>query len=393
MSAPLASLKILDFTTLLPGPFATWLLADLGAEIIRIEALNRPDLLRFMPPIVGNQSAAHMAINRSKRSLALDLKQPQGAQIVKRLVADYDIVVEQFRPGVMDRLGVGCEHLRAVNPRLIYCSLTGYGQTGPYRDRAGHDLNYLALSGLSAATGRRGELPVPLPVQVADLGGGSLMLVAGLLAAEIYRRETGHGQWLDVSMFDGMLAWNALGIAQTVVSGHPPRQEETELNGGRFYDYYATADGRYLSVAGLEPKFWVTFCEAIGRPDLVRPGLSSDPAEQQDVKQAVQAVIGSQTLEQWMAVFAEHDACVEPVLDTAEALGHPQTVARRMLVDVPRPGDGCQPQVACPLHFSATAPRYRHVGRQLGADTDEILREVGYNDQEIDELRELAIVG
>ena len=211
MTSPLTNLKILDFSTLLPGPYATMMLADLGADIIRVEAPNRIDLVRMMPPFDAGVSGQHAVLNRSKRNLSLDLKNPEAVKIIKALVKDYDIVIEQFRPSVMDRLGVGYEALRKINPNLIFCSLTGYGQTGDYKDRAGHDINYLALSGLLSYTGRKGETPPPLPMQVADIGAGSLHLIIGLLSAVIRRMTTGEGARVDISMLDGSLAWNAVG--------------------------------------------------------------------------------------------------------------------------------------------------------------------------------------
>ncbi|MAE22591.1 MAG: carnitine dehydratase, partial [Pseudomonas sp.] len=202
MSGPLSSLKILDFSTLLPGPFASLLLADMGAEVLRVESPTRMDLIRVLPPHDGGASTSHAYLNRNKRSIALDLKRPEAVEVVKRLVSEYDIVLEQFRPGVMDKLGVGYAALKAINPRLIYVSITGYGQSGPYRDRAGHDINYLALAGIASYTGRRDSGPLPLGVQLADLAGGSLHGVIGLLAAVVQRQATGVGQQVDVSITD-----------------------------------------------------------------------------------------------------------------------------------------------------------------------------------------------
>ena len=390
---PLASLKILDFTTLLPGPFASMMLADLGADIIRIEAPNRPDLLRLMPPFDGEISSAHALLNRSKRSMTLNLKQPGATDVVKRLVQSYDIVLEQFRPGVMDRLGVGYETLKAVNPRLIYCSLTGYGQTGPYRDRAGHDINYLALSGLSSYLGRSGERLVPLPMQVADVGGGSLMLVVGLLSAVIQRQQTGEGQYVDVSMLDGSLAWNATGIAHTIVGGRSPEQERMGLNGGRFYDYYETSDGRYLSVGSLEPKFLQGLCQAIGLPDLFKAGMSLKADGQPGVKEAIQQEISKRSLAEWNAIFADYDVCVEPVLTTAEALDHPQAKARDMIVEVPKPDGTTQRQVGTPIKFSGSQPTYKHIGAAVGTHTKSVLEEAGFTADEIETLQAAGVFG
>ena len=210
MKGPLSSLKVLDFSTLLPGPFASLLLADMGAEVLRVESPTRMDLLRVLPPHDGGVAASHAYLNRNKRGIALDLKQQAAVEVVKQLVLEYDIVLEQFRPGVMDKLGVGYEALKAINPKLIYVSITGYGQTGPYKDRAGHDINYLALSGIADQTGRLDSGPLPLGIQAADIAGGSLHGVMGLLAAVIQRQHTGQGQYVDISMTDCAFSLHAM---------------------------------------------------------------------------------------------------------------------------------------------------------------------------------------
>lgn len=394
MSPPLSHLKILDFSTLLPGPYATMMLADLGADVLRIEAPNRTDLTRQLPPFdVDGISAGHGLLNRSKRSLGLNLKAEGAADLVKRLIVEqkYDIIVEQSRPGVMTRLGVGFEALRQVCPHLIYCSLTGYGQDGPYRDRAGHDINYLALSGMLSYYGRRqnGRLPLPpspLPTQVADIGAGSLHLVIGLLSALIRRMMTGEGGRVDISMHDGSLAWSSMAAALTFVGGQEPKPEEMTLNGGTFYDLYETMDGGLLSVGSLEPKFWQQFCTAIERPDLFELGLNFDVSHQQRLKGEIRDVIKSKSLAEWQQIFAAYDACVEPVLTMSEALIHPQTQARGMVVDVPRRDGTSQKQVGSPIKISDFQPSYKHVGSALGADTAVVLTDLGYSEAEIAQL-------
>ena len=385
MPGPLTSLKVLDFTALLPGPFATMMLADLGAAVVRIESPTRPDMVRFLPPFDGDVSVWHAVLNRNKRSLALDLKRSGAAEVVRRLVTNggYDIVIEQFRPGVMDRLGVGYGALHAANPALIYCALTGYGQTGPLRDWAGHDINYLALSGALSYSGRRASGPPPLGMQVADVGGGALGALVGLLVAVIQRAATGQGQYVDISIFDMMVAWQAHLLSHALVAGETPEAESMALNGGRAYDFYATADGRWLSVGSLEPKFWEGFCAAIDRPDLMGPGLSGDTTTQAWVKTEVRAAILTRPLAEWLAVFAPLDVCVEPVLNVPEMLTHPHTLARELIVDVPRPGGGTQRQAANPWRFSGAAADYRHIGATLGLHTEEVLREAGFSPAEI----------
>ena len=396
MTAPLSTLKILDFSTLLPGPYATMMLADLGADIIRIEAPDRPDLVRLLPPFSPDgQSAQHSLLNRAKRSLGLNLKTAEAPEIIKRLITQqgYNIIVEQFRPGVMNRLGVGYEQLKEVCPSLIFCSLTGYGQTGPYKDRAGHDLNYLALSGLLSYYGRKSTPtpPPPLPMQVADIGAGSLHLVIGLLTAVIRRMTTGEGGQVDIAMHDGMLAWNAIGAAKWLVDGKNPEPEGEILNGGSFYDIYETKDGRFLSVGPLEPKFWHGFCQAIGREELFEPGTNFDVTNQQTFKNDIQQAILSKTLAEWQAIFAQLDVCVEPVLTTEEALAHPQTQARDMIVELPM-RDTTQQQIGSPIKMSNHVPDYRFGGSTLGKHSFEILADIGYTNQEIEALINRQVV-
>lgn len=392
MLGPLASLKILDFSTLLPGPFASLLLADMGAEVLRIESPSRMDLLRVLPPHDRGVSASHAYLNRNKRSLALDLKQAAALDVVKQLLKDYDIVLEQFRPGVMERLGLGYEALKAINPKLIYVSITGYGQTGPYKDRAGHDINYLALAGLASYTGRADSGPLPLGMQVADIAGGSLHGVIGLLAAVIARQQTGQGQHLDVSMTDCAFSLNAMAGAGYLACGEEPGREEQMLNGGSFYDYYRSRDGRWLSVGSLEPAFMQQLCMALGRPELAAKGLSPKPAEQQALKNELKAEFEKHDFAELCELFAGVDACVEPVLSLSEALRHPQLRARELVTEVPR-GDGTrQAQMACPLKFSDGLPEPRFVGAALGQHTDQVLAELGFSAERIEELRRAKVV-
>ena len=392
MSGPLASLKVLDFSTLLPGPFASLLLADMGAEVLRIESPTRMDLLRVLPPHDRGVSASHAYLNRNKRSLALDLKQPEALEIVRQLVAEYDIVLEQFRPGVMERLGLGYEALKALNPKLIYVSITGYGQTGPYKDRAGHDINYLALSGVASYTGRQDSGPVPLGVQLADVGGGSLHAVVGLLAAVIARQHSGLGQYLDVSMTDCSFSLNAMAGAGYLACGVEPEWEGHVLNGGSFYDYYRSRDGRWLSVGSLEPDFMKRLCTALGLEELANLGLSPQPAQQMRLKDALKVEFEKHDFAELCAMFAGLDACVEPVLSLSEAVQHPQMQARELVTEVPR-GDGTsQLQMACPLKFSQGLPQPGHIGATLGQHTDQVLDELGYSVERIAELRRAKVV-
>lgn len=392
MAGPLSSLKVLDFSALLPGPFGTMVLADMGADVVRLESPTRPDMVRALPPMQDGISACHAYLNRSKKSLAVDLKKPEGVELVKKLVQQYDIVVEQFRPGVMDRLGVGYEALKAANPKVIYCSITGYGQDGPYKDRAGHDMNYLSIAGITGYNGRKASGPGPINVQVADVAGGSYHAVMGILAAVIHRQQTGEGQYIDISMTDAAFSMHALTAPPALVAGEQPGLEATQLNGGSFYDCYETKDGRHFSVGGLEPQFFVQFCAAIGKPELSNRGLVLVPEIVAEVKREIAGAMKQKTYAEWAAVFAAIDSCTEPVLTFAEACEHPQIKARQMLVDVPKPGGGSQKQIASAIKFSTAKPRYDYIGAPLGAHTDEILAEAGFGADQLAALRKSGVI-
>lgn len=287
----------------------------------------------------------------------------------------------------MDRLGVGYEALREVNPGLIFCSITGYGQTGPFKMRAGHDLNYLSIAGVTGYNGRQGSGPAPINVQVADVAGGSYHSVMAILAAVIHRQQTGEGQHLDISMTDAAFSMHALTAPPALVGGVEPELEATQLNGGSFYDCYETSDGRWLSVAGLEPQFFAQFCQAIGHPEWSAKGLALNPDIQGPLKQDIAAVMKTRSFADWVAVFSNLDACVEPVLSFSEACEHPHILERELLVEVPTAGGGKQRQLASPVKFSATPPRYDFAGVQLGTHTDEVLQAAGFTEEEIAGLR------
>jgi alpha-methylacyl-CoA racemase len=393
MSGPLTSLKVLDFSGLLPGPFGTLLLADMGADVLRVESPTRPDMVRLLPPHEAGVSAAHAFLNRSKRGIAVDLKKPEGVALIKKLVADYDIVVEQFRPGVMDRLGVGYEALKAINPRLIYCAITGYGQTGPYKDRAGHDMNYLAIAGVLGYNGRKSTGPAPVSVQIADVAGGSCHAVMGILAAVIHRMQTGEGQFVDISMTDAAFTLHALTAPPALVANMQPEMEATQLNGGSFYDCYETRDGRHFSVGGLEPQFFMQFCTAIGRPDLAGMGMAfSNPDVMSALNAAIAEEMKKKTFVEWEQVFQGIDSCTEPVLSFAEACEHPQIQARDLIVEVPRPDGSMQKQLGSAIKFSQTPASYRYIGTEIGSHTDEVLREHGFDAAAITQLRNDGVI-
>ncbi|MHB9099471.1 MAG: CaiB/BaiF CoA transferase family protein, partial [Syntrophales bacterium] len=388
---PLKGLKILDFTTLLPGPYATMMLADMGADVLRIVSGSRPDLVDFMPPCIAgtNLSCAAATLGRGKRSMALNLKDPRAVKIVLGLITSHDILIEQFRPGVMAKFGLDYATLKAANPSLIYCSLTGYGQTGPFRSRAGHDINYLARSGIASYSGRKASGPSLTGMQIADIASGSNNSVIGILAAVVHRQMTGEGQHVDVSMTDGVIAFNAIAGAAYLTDETEARREEGVLNGGSLYDFYETKDGEYLSFGGLEPQFFAAFCETIGRPDLIPGGVF--PMDISRIKGEVRALLKTKTREEWMPLFGKVDACVEPVLALGEALRDPHVAARGLVVEVKLPGGGTARQLGHPIRYSATPAEYRSAGVPAGTHTREILRELGYAEGEIDEFEKTGL--
>jgi alpha-methylacyl-CoA racemase len=379
---PLTGLKILDFSSLLPGPYATLVLADLGAQVVRISSGSRPDPLEERPPFLpGTKLSAFSAyLGRGKQALHLNLKTPRAVEIIHRLIADYDIVIEQYRPGVMAKFGLDYESLKKVNPAVIYCALTGYGQSGPLSRRAGHDINYLSLSGLLSYSGRKDTGPSLMGMQIADLAGGSLNAVIGILAAVINRKETGLGQQIDISMTDCVTAFNVLQGTSFLLDGKEPVREGERLNGGSLYDFYETKDGYYMSLGGLEPQFFKTFCERINRPDLISGGIG--PKEIQRVKSEIRALFKTKTRDEWAELFREADACVEPVLSLAEALNSELARTRRMVIALDLPGGGKIRQMANPIKFSQAGPEPSFVGVPSGAHTREIILGLGYSEEE-----------
>lgn len=382
-SGPLSHLKILDFSTLLPGPYATLILTDLGADTLRVVSGSRPDMATLMPPFLpGTDISANVAwLGRGKRSITLNLKKDPAVTIIKKLIVEYDILLEQFRPGVMQRLGLGYNDLKKTNPGLIYCSLTGYGQEGPNSKRAGHDINYLARSGLMSHSGTKAHGPVLTGMQIADMASGSNNTIIAILAAVVHRNRTGKGQYIDISMMDGVVPFNGMTGAAALVDGRYPVREETVLNGGSLYDFYETKDNQHISFGGLEPQFFSAFCKAIGCPDLIKGGVMPDDIN--PVKQRIRNIIKTKTRMEWEVVFKNVDACVEPVLTLAEALNSPETRDRGVVVDVNLPGGGKIRQLGTPIRFSETPIRYTQAGQLPGTDNEDVLLKLGYTEKDI----------
>lgn len=382
--SPLAGVRVLDLSRLLPGPMATLILADMGARVDKVEDPGSGDYLRHMPPGIDGTSGAYCLLNRDKRSVVLDLKHPQGAATLLRMVKTYDVLVESFRPGVLQRLGLPHQKLLEANPRLVVCSITGYGQTGPLAFRAGHDLNYLARAGVLGVTGPADRPPALSGAQMADIAGGALWAVTAILGALLARTRTGTGQIVDISMTEGSIPLAVFALGVFAAQGHGPARGRSHLDGGIApYQTYRTRDGRFVALAALEPKFWQSFCEGVGiEPDM--EALVPGPHQTQ-WHQRLQALFASRTLAEWEAFARSRDCCLEPVLELQELPDDPQHRARRVFFEL----EGI-------VHFRTPvgAPDASHfLARPAGADTDAVLSEAGFSDTEISALREAGVLG
>lgn len=385
---PLTGVKVVDLSRLLPGPYASLVLADLGADVIKVEEPNGGDYLRHMPPLLpdSEESALFYALNRNKRSVVLDLKSEEGAAAFRRLITTADVLLESFRPGVMDRLGLGFQALTELNPRLIYCAISGYGQTGPDRLKAGHDLNYLGRSGVLGYGGEPQGPPAMPGAQVADIG-GSLFSLVGILSALHERHQSGRGRQVDVSMTEGALAFVHMTLGARLASGPkaPPLQRGREpLNGGyACYRPYRTSDGRYLAIGALEPKFLTGVLEKLGRSELL--AACYDVADEGARARAeLEAIFGARTLAEWLDTFRDTDLCVEPVREGDEVLLDPQLVARGMFQEVHDAQRGMDVvHLRTPLAPGNAAPRPPPA---LGQHTREVLEEAGFSAEEMQRL-------
>jgi len=391
----LEGLKVLDLSRLLPGGFCSLLLADFGADVLKIEDTGMGDYVRWAPPHYEGAdpsagSALFLSLNRGKRSIRLNLKEEKGRQVLLALVREYDVLLESFRPGVMDRLGVGYERLRQENPGLVYCAISGYGQDGPYRDRAGHDMNYLGLMGVLGLTGESDGPPVQAAGQIADLGGGALMAAFGVLAALRERDGSGEGQLVDVSMADGALSWLAMVAARHFADGTVPRRGGLELAGAyACYRPYECSDG-WVSLGALEPKFWRAWCTGVGRDDLIERQF--DPPGS-DAHAEVESIFADRTRDEWERFASEHDCCLEPILELDEALESELVCAREMVVSIDQPGAERPVRLlGAPVKMSRTPADPHSPGPALGQHTAEVLEALGYRAGEIAALEESGAV-
>jgi alpha-methylacyl-CoA racemase len=385
---PLAGIRVLDLTRLLPGPVCTLHLADLGADVIKIEDIGAGDYARGLGVPPGEMAPVFAAINRNKRALRLDLKQGAGVDIFMQLVGTADAVVESFRPGVMDRLGVGYEQCKAVNPRIVYCAISGYGQTGPYRNFAGHDVNYCGYAGFIDQVGPPGGDPVIPNIQIADILGGAVVPAMGILAALLDAQRSGEGRFVDVAMTEGVLAHNYQALAAMATTGKVNPRGEDFLSGREpCYSVYRTADGRHMAVGALEKKFWDQVCEVLERPDLKEGHWEVRAKDPVWTKQEVARIFASKSQAHWIARFSAEDCCVSPILPLQESVNDPQIVARKIMVQ-----HLGAPQFAPPFKMSEFTFEVDRAAPQAGEHSNEILREFGLHPSEIEVLRTSKVI-
>jgi crotonobetainyl-CoA:carnitine CoA-transferase CaiB-like acyl-CoA transferase len=382
----LAGIRVLDLTRYIPGPYCTLLLADLGADVVKVEEPPLGDPTRFVAPAVGQESAVHAALNRNKRSIAVDLRSEEGPELLRRMARTADVFIEGFRPGTLENRGLGPAALLQANPRLVYCSLTGYGQDGPLARRAGHDIDYVARGGLLGGLRDREGDPVLPGTQIADMT-GALLATIGILAALQARERTGRGQHVDVSMLEGVLGLMTVPAARLLAGG----SLVNELSGAyACYNVYRCRDGKHVAVGALEPKFWEALCRTVGLPEKASGQWEQGEARRETVA-ALSRLFASRDRAEWLRDLQAADCCVEPVLDLDEALAQPHVAARHAVIEA-REGVAAVRTVASPVRLSATAPAEPRRSPRLGEHTEEVLSGAGYGAGDIARLREAGVI-
>jgi len=377
----LEGIKILDLSRLFPGPYCSMILADLGADVLRIEDRRFAGEGPGMPTVM-----------RNKRHMTLNLKHPQGKDIFYRLAREGDVILEGFRPGVTARLGIDYESIKKINEKMIYCSVTGYGQDGPYRNMVGHDVNYLSFGGVLGLNGEAGGDPVIPPIQVADMAAGGMNAALGIMAALIARQRTGRGQYIDISMLDGIVAMLPFPASLLWGLGRSPRRGDTLLS-GRYpcYSVYGTREGGFISIGALEPRFWEALCRELGREDFI-PIQYDEGEKREGMFSFLRATFKTKTREEWMEELKDVDVCFGKVLTLEETLRDPQVVSRGMVTDFEDGQKGNMRILSSPLKLSDTPPDIRTAPADFGEHTEEVLGELGFNDDQIEELKKSGAV-
>ena len=385
MELCLEGIRILDLSRYLPGPYATQLLADFGAEVIKIEEPKVGELGRHLAPMINDESSRFYTVNRNKKSVTINLKKEDGKEVFKKLVKTADIVVDQFRPGVMDKLGLGYEVLKNINEKIIYCALTGYGLDGPLRDEAGHDLNYLSLAGITEQLGSKDQKPVLSGVQIADTAGGSLYAVIGILLALNNREKTGKGQLCDVAMLDGAISLLSYGLGEWAGNMSLPKRGNETLTGGyACYQIYETKDNKYVSLGAVEDKFWIAFCQRIKREEYITTQWEID--KQVSMIEDISNILMRENRDEWVSYFKESNICFTPVLNMEEMCKHPQVESRQMVTTIKNfKGSGKDMHLTgLPIKFSEKMGEVKHTFSEVGQDNKELLKTIGYSKDEID---------
>lgn len=391
LKGPLKGIKVLDLTRLLPGPLATQYLADLGADVIKIEDKDRPDYIRFFPPQIKGQSVHYLSLNRSKRSLAFKLDSEEGRKLFFDLVAESDIVLEGFRPGWMEKMGFSYEAAKAVNPKIIYVSITGYGRKGPLVKKAGHDLNYIGYSGVLGLGGVDKKVVMP-GVQIADILGGSYNAVIACMSAVLGRAQTGVGEHIDVSMTDGNMPMMSLPLGEYLNTNTNYKAGDFFLSGGLAnYHVYGCKDGKFVALGSLEPKFWMGFCTMVNKPEWMNEALPI-PEKVTKLKANIEALFQTKNRDEWIEMAESFDICLSPVLELDEIEHHPNTVERNMILEHEHPEYGKIKSVAQPLKFSNTELHEGWAAPLLGEHNENILEELGYTQDAIQQLVENGVI-
>jgi crotonobetainyl-CoA:carnitine CoA-transferase CaiB-like acyl-CoA transferase len=389
---PLSDIKILDLTRLVPGAYCTLILADLGAEVVKVEEPQRGDYLREFAPFIDEEGGLFSLLNRNKKSITLNLKHELSIEALLRLCAEADVMLEGFRPDVKERLGFDYETVSEINSDLVYCSISGYGQTGPYRDRPSHDLNIMGLSSaLSVASSTDGVPSVP-PFPAGDFGGGGQLAAISILSALIRRERTGRGDYIDVSLLDGTLPFMGFHLAHYLATGETPSSEENLLSGKwPFYAVYQTADGKFITVAALEDRFWRDLCEALGRPDL-KDKQHVTGEHRIRLREELQLIFKGRSRDEWLDILSEADVCAGPVYDTREALSDPHIRQRGVVSESDQEGHEAAPHLTFPARFLSMSPSEITPPPLLGEHTEEILREIGYSESQIQRMTSMNTV-